>query len=198
MATYILSRPYNLPERQITPQGTYLNRRTLLRSMAGVGAGLLIGGGIPAAALAQSAQCDPTADLYPAGSNPIYDGVQGTRALAAQQDALTYNNFYEYGTNKNIWRAAQSLERRPWTIEVDGLVARPQSFDIDDLIRSVELEERVYRHRCVETWSMVVPWTGFALRHVLDRVEPLSGARYVAFETAELWNPQDRLTAQFP
>ena len=161
------NRSYNLPEREVTPHGAYLSRRSLLRAAAGAGATALIAGGIPRTALAQSVANDPTADLYPAASNPIYDAVQGDRALTDYRDAITYNNFYEYGTNKNIWQAAQSLPRRPWTIEIDGMVAKPQTLDIDELIRSMPLEERIYRHRCVETWSMVVPWSGFALRHLL-------------------------------
>ena len=189
---------YNLPERAVTPQSAYINRRALLRAAAGTGAAAMIAAGIPAAALAQSAEGDPTADLYPASANPVYNSVQGDRALAQRQDALTYNNFYEYGTNKNIWQAAQSLERRPWTVEIDGLVANPQTLGIDEIIRTMPLEERIYRHRCVETWSMVVPWTGFALKHLLDRAEPLGSARYVAFETAELWNKGSILAAQFP
>ncbi len=198
MVALIPSRPYNLPERRVTPRATFLNRRAVLRAAVLGGASSLLAGGIPARALAQSAVDDPTADLYPTAKNSAYDRVQGDRALTQQIDALTYNNFYEFGTHKNIWQNAQRLERRPWTLEVDGLVAKPQTFDIDDLIRAMPLEERIYRHRCVETWSMVVPWNGFALRHLLDRVEPLGQARYVAFETAELWNKGDVLSAQFP
>lgn len=198
MAFFLKNRPFNSPESAVTPQDVYLNRRQILRATAVSGAAALIAGGIPAAALAQSAQGDPTADLYPAASNPLYNSVQGNRALTNRQDALTYNNFYEYGTNKNIWQAAQSLPRRPWTIEVDGLVAKPQIFDIDTLIRAMPLEERIYRHRCVETWSMVAPWSGFSLRHLLNTVEPLGSAKYVAFETAELWNKGSVLSAQFP
>lgn len=191
-------RSYNSPERDVTPQSAYLSRRSLLRSAAGAGAAALIAGGIPKAALSQAAVGDPTADLYPAASNPIYNAVQGDRALTEYRDTITYNNFYEYGTNKNIWQAAQSLPRRPWTVEIDGMVAKPQTLDIDELIRSMPLEERIYRHRCVETWSMVVPWSGFALRHLLERAEPLGSARYVAFETAEMWNKNSILSAQFP
>ena len=192
------TRSYNLPEREVTPQAAYLNRRALLRVAAGAGAAAMIAGGIPKAALTQAAEGDPTADLYPAARNPTYDAMQGDRSLTAYRDAITYNNFYEYGTNKNIWQAAQSLERRPWTLVIDGLVAKPQTLDIDALIRSLPLEERIYRHRCVETWSMVVPWSGFALRHLLDRAEPLGSARYVAFETAELWDKNSILSKQFP
>ena len=198
MVHILKPRLFNSPTRDITPQSIYMNRRSILRAAAGAGAATLIAGGIPAGALAQSATNDPTADLYPAASNLLYDAVQGDRALTDRRDAITYNTFSEYGTNKNIWQAAQDLPRRPWTVEIDGMVAKPQTLDIDEIIRSMPLEERIYRHRCVETWSMVVPWSGFALRHLLERAEPLGSAKYVAFETAELWNKGSILAAQFP
>ena len=149
MVHFFQSRAYNSRESAVTPQGVYLNRRQILRATAASGAAALIAGGTPAAALAQSAGGDPTADLYPAAMNSAYNGVQGSRALTRKNDALTYNNFYEYGTNKNIWQAAQALPRRPWTLEIDGLATKPQTLDIDDLIRTMPLEERIYRHRCV-------------------------------------------------
>ena len=189
---------FSLPERSVTPQATYLNRRQILRAAAGAGAAALIAGGIPAAALAQSASDDPTADLYPVPNNAKYNAATTGRTITAKRDAITHNNFYEYGTTKNVWEAAQALPRRPWTVEIDGLVAKPQTLDVDSIIRSMPLEERVYRHRCVETWSMVAPWSGFALRHLLAKVEPLSGAKYVAFETAVLGNTNSVLYAQFP
>lgn len=100
-------------------------------------------------------------------------------------DAVThYNNFYEFGTDKEEpARNAGTLRTRPWTIRVDGLAARPRTFDIDALTRAFPLEERVYRHRCVETWSMVVPWVGFPLASLIKQVEPLASARFVMFET---------------
>lgn len=189
---------FDAPTRDLTPRATYLNRRQILRAAAGAGAAMLIADAIPAAALAQSAANDPTADLYPVPGNTRYDAIAAARSLTKQQDAITYNNFYEYGTTKNIWQAAQALPRRPWTVEIGGLVAKPQTLDVDSLIGSMPLEERIYRHRCVETWSMVVPWSGFALRHLLAKAEPLGSARYVAFETAELWNKGSVLSAQFP
>ncbi len=81
--------------------------------------------------------------------------------MTAEKLATTYNNFYEFGTDKSIWRDAQKLEVRPWTIKVGGMVEKPFEIGIDDLLAKVQLEERVYRHRCVETWSMIVPWSGF-------------------------------------
>ena len=198
MAYFKFPHAFTLSESRVTPQDVFLKRRHIL---AGAGAGL-IAAGLPRTASAQrklsDPESDPSADLYPAAPMPVYNSVQGDRALAHRDDALTYNNFYEYGTNKNIWQAAQSLPRRPWTLTVDGLVSRPQTFDVDTILRSFALEERIYRFRCVETWSMVVPWTGFALRHLLNQVEPLGDARYVAFETADLRDKGNFFSAQFP
>jgi sulfoxide reductase catalytic subunit YedY len=100
-------------------------------------------------------------------------------------DTVThYNNFYEFGTGKeDTARLAGTLRTRPWTVRVDGLVAKPRTFDIDTLMRAFPLEERIYRHRCVEAWSMVIPWAGFPLAGLLKQVEPLSSARFVVFET---------------
>ncbi len=112
----------------------------------------------PASALAQDKAADPSAGLYPAKRNDKY-GVP--TPMTAEKLATTYNNFYEFGTDKSIWRDAQKLEVRPWTIKVGGMVEKPFEIGIDDLLAKVQLEERVYRHRCVETWSMIVPWSGF-------------------------------------
>ncbi len=91
--------------------------------------------------------------------------------MTAEKQATTYNNFYEFGTDKSIWRDAQKLEVRPWTIKVGGMVEKPFEIGIDDLLAKVQLEERVYRHRCVETWSMIVPWSGFPVRSLVERLQ---------------------------
>ena len=177
-----------LPERAATPEDVYLNRRSLLAGLAG--AGLAAAGTTPAQALfgfgepenvPLTVADDPTADLYPAALNPAY--ADPGRPLSDEQDAATYNNFYEFGSHKGIWEAAQSLVTRPWTVTFDGLVEEERSVDIDTLIRAMSLEERIYRHRCVEAWSMVVPWTGFPMRALVDYARPLSSARYVRMET---------------
>ena len=103
--------------------------------------------------------------------------------MTEERRATTYNNFYEFGTDKSIWRDAQKLEVRPWTIKVGGMVEKPFEIGIDDLLAKVQLEERVYRHRCVETWSMVVPWSGFPLRSLVELCKPAGGAKYVVMKT---------------
>ena len=107
------------------------------------------------------------------------------RALTEEKYATTYNNYYEFGESKNIWRDAQALKQRPWSIRLEGMLKQPRTLDIDDLLKQVSLEERIYRHRCVETWAMTVPWTGFPLAALVKLAEPLGSAKYVVFETAQ-------------
>jgi sulfoxide reductase catalytic subunit YedY len=135
--------------------------------------GAMLGGAAaimaPGVALAQGA---PRSAVYDAG-----------RAITPEQDSTTYNNFYEFGTDKSISRAAQRLPVAPWTIAIDGMVEKPRTIGIDDLLKQVQLEERVYRHRCVEGWAMTVPWTGFPLSALVRIAAPTASAKYVAFET---------------
>jgi len=120
------------------------------------------------------------AGLYPARPNPAFTL---DRAVTPEPINAHYNNFYEFGMSKTIAEAAEALRTHPWTVKVDGLVEAPQNFAFEDLERAFPLEERLYRHRCVEGWSMAIPWTGFPLRALLDRARPLSTARYVRMET---------------
>ena len=165
---------WELGENQATPEAAYLQRRSLVKAM-GLGAASLA---LPAIASAQDK--DPSAALYPAKRNDKY-GVP--TPMTAEKLATTYNNFYEFGTDKSIWRDAQKLEVRPWTIKVSGMVERPFEIGIDDLLAKVQLEERVYRHRCVEAWSMIVPWSGFPMRSLVELCRPTSGAKFVVMKT---------------
>ncbi|HLM10846.1 MAG TPA: protein-methionine-sulfoxide reductase catalytic subunit MsrP [Reyranella sp.] len=165
---------WELGENQATPEAAYLQRRSLVKAM-GLGAASLA---LPAIASAQDK--DPSAALYPAKRNDKY-GVP--TPMTAEKLATTYNNFYEFGTDKSIWRDAQKLEVRPWTIKVSGMVEKPFEIGIDDLLAKVQLEERVYRHRCVETWSMIVPWSGFPMRSLVELCKPTSGAKFVVMKT---------------
>ncbi|WP_181704429.1 protein-methionine-sulfoxide reductase catalytic subunit MsrP [Chthonobacter albigriseus] len=173
----IRSRPsWALPERLTTPEDVYMNRRQILAGM-GLGAGLLVSGGTVQA----RAEGDPTADLYPAKRNEAF---KLDRALTPEDVNAQYNNFYEFGGHKEIYKAAESmLKTRPWTVTFDGMVEEEKTVDFDTLIRAMAIEERLYRHRCVEAWSMTVPWTGFPLKALLDYARPLSSATYVRFET---------------
>jgi sulfoxide reductase catalytic subunit YedY len=160
----------------VTPEGVYFSRRKLL----GAGASLAAASFFPELASAQSAANDPTLALYPAKRNEKYkfDGK-----LTEERVAANYNNFYEYGTSKYIASAAQQLQIRPWQIKFDGMVEKEQTVDIDTLIKAVQLEERIYRLRCVEAWSAVIPWTGFPMSELVKFAKPLSGAKYIRMET---------------
>lgn len=165
---------WEIPEREATPEELVLNRRALMKGAGLIGAGAMLPGG----ALAQGA--DPSAGLYPAPRNERYrlDRPPHTEDVTGK-----YNNFYEFGSTKFIWDAAQKLQTRPWTIKFDGLVEKPREVDIDTLLKAVKLEERLYRLRCVEAWSMTIPWTGFPMKQLLDFAKPLSSAKYVRMET---------------
>ncbi|MDP1963229.1 MAG: molybdopterin-dependent oxidoreductase, partial [Reyranella sp.] len=171
------TRGWELPERLATPENSYLQRRDLVRAM-GLGAAALA---LPSAVVAQDKTApDPSAGLYPAKRNDKY-GVP--TPMTAERQATTYNNFYEFGTDKSIWRDAQKLDVRPWTIKVGGMVEKPFEIGIDDLLAKMQLEERVYRHRCVETWSMIVPWSGFPVRSLVEVCKPLGSAKYIVMKT---------------
>ncbi len=165
---------WQMPEREATPEHVFMNRRHFLSAL-GMGAAALIGG----TALAAKEE-DPTADLYPAKRNERY---KLDRPLTAEEDAAAYNNFYEFGSHKRIAREARALKIRPWTVLFEGMVEKERQVDINTLIRAMPLEERLYRMRCVEAWSMAVPWSGFPLAELVKYAKPLSGAKYLVMET---------------
>jgi sulfoxide reductase catalytic subunit YedY len=167
-------RAWDLPQAEVTPEAVFINRRALLAAGAALSATPLIGG------FAQAQTASPIADLFPAKRNEAY---KLDRDLTPEEVNGQYNNFYEFGSHKGIAGAAQALKVRPWTVTLDGLVEKPMTVDIDTLIRAMPIEERLYRHRCVEAWSMTVPWTGFALKSLVSYAKPLADAKYVRFET---------------
>jgi methionine sulfoxide reductase catalytic subunit len=161
-----------IPSSEITPESAYVNRRQFMRRM---GAGAVAAAGIPiVAGLARRGDDDDYVEPEAQEGDPLTPYASITR----------YNNFYEFGVDKeDPFRNAANFRTRPWTVRIDGHVARPATYDLDDLLRPFTMEERVYRLRCVEAWSMVIPWQGFPLRDLINRVEPTSAAKYVAFET---------------
>ena len=172
-------RGWEIPESEATPESVFLDRRRFLAGM-GLGSGLAAAAMLPGAAQAATPITDPTGDLYPAKRNPAFTL---DREITPERAAATYNNYYEFSTSKTVTPDSDAVRIRPWTIKVDGLVASPGTLAIDDLIRKMPLEERLYRHRCVEAWSMAVPWTGFPMRALLDLVQPKPEARYVVMKT---------------
>jgi methionine sulfoxide reductase catalytic subunit len=174
-------RGWELPDSAATPEHLFWQRRRLIQGLA---AGpILLAGGLGPWRAAAAADADPTADLYPLQRDPRYKLDERIPQLSDERLVTTYNNFYEFGSHKQIWKAAQALPTRPWTVALDGMVEQEQTLDIDDLIRRLPLEERVYRHRCVEAWSMAVPWSGFPLRALVDLARPLGSAKYLRMET---------------
>ncbi len=156
-------RGWEIAESQVTPERLMTGRRAL---MAG-SAGLLIAGSLPASAATDA--------KYPPG-----------RAVTPEADSTTYNNYYEFGDDKSISRAAQRLVVSPWQIEFAGMVDKPRTMDVADLLKQVQVEDRIYRHRCVETWAMTVPWTGFPVSQLLKVAQPTASAKYMVIETAVL------------
>ncbi|MEP3048346.1 MAG: protein-methionine-sulfoxide reductase catalytic subunit MsrP [Roseibium sp.] len=169
-------RSWEIPEREATPEHVFLNRRQILAGMIGTGALVGTGLGVRPA----FAEEDPSAGLYPVKRNAAFEL---DRPLTDEKIASTYNNFYEFGSHKQISSAAQKLNIRPWTVTLDGLIDNPQVVDIDTLLDKMPLEERLYRHRCVEAWSMAVPWSGFQLSELVKLAGPQKGAKYLRFET---------------
>ena len=189
----------SIPSSEITPHGKYelyknLSRRGLLTGAAALGASAL--------------GADRLADLFSPATTALAAGKLDTvkspltttgEQLTSFQDITHYNNFYEFGVDKSEpANNAGALPTRPWTVKVSGLVKSPKTFDIDSLLKLRPLEDRVYRHRCVERWSMVIPWVGYSLSELIKQCEPLSTAKYVQFLSyfdpkVEKWWPQSNI-----
>lgn len=178
----LIKRPEQIRSSEITEKNTYLNRRNFMR-----GAALLattFATGALYRQLNEAPQPTPRGEKLTNVQSPAAEVPKTSEQLTSFQDITSYNNFYEFSTDKGaVARKAKDFVTRPWTVRVEGLVNKPRVYDLDELIKIAPLEERIYRLRCVEGWSMVIPWAGFPLKALLAQVEPLSNARYVAFET---------------
>ena len=164
---------WDIPQSRVTPEHVFLNRRNFIGAAAGAIA-------LAGAGRAMAAE-DPSAGLYPAKLNPAFGDA--LRPVTDASYTTTFNNYYEFGSSKRIASAAEKLPVRPWEIVVDGEVEKPFTIGIDDLLKQVTLEERIYRHRCVEAWSMVVPWTGFTVKRLVEIAKPTADAKFLRFET---------------
>ena len=166
---------------EITPQTQYLQRRDFLQTLAMGAAGATLAGWAGRDAWAATER----GGLPPLKGQPSkLAGAMTVEAATAYKDATGYNNFYEFGLDKDDpARHAGTLKTRPWTVRIEGLVQKPQTLDIDSLLKLAPMEERIYRLRCVEGWSMVIPWVGYSLAALIRKVEPLGSARYVQFVT---------------
>jgi sulfoxide reductase catalytic subunit YedY len=163
----LIQRPPDIRGSEITPKHLYVNRRRFLAGLPLAGAALLARNAVAGAHL-----------------NAIKSPLSTSEKLTPFKDVTHYNNYYEFGTAKEQpAELAKTLQTSPWTVTVEGAVAKPKVFDIDEIMKLAPLEERICRHRCVEAWSIVVPWIGFPLNALIRRVEPTSKAKFVAFQT---------------
>ncbi len=170
-------RGWEIPEREATPEDLFFNRRAFMQAIAASGATIAL------PALAQPAMAqekDPTADLYPVKRNEAY---KIDRPITEEIHASRYNNFFEFGSDKDVYKFVENFRTRPWMVRIDGMVDKPLDLDIDGLIRKMPLEERVYRLRCVEAWGMTVPWTGFPMSKIVELASPKADAKHIRIET---------------
>lgn len=204
---YIIRKFWDIPQRWHTPETVYhnraLHRRNFLKEMgfgiaAAATAGVLTGCNsgtdeeilnagkydpVPTAGESDAMAVGATssrAGLYPAARNEKFEYG---RAETREAEAARYTNFYEFTMTKSSWQYISAFKPSPWQVQIDGLCSKPLTLDMDDIVRRMQLEERHYRHRCVETWAMCVPWTGFRLRDLLELSEPQPAARFVLFQT---------------
>ena len=178
----LIKKPEDIKSSEITDKNLYLNRRLFIRGavLAGstVATGLVYRRFTSHGEEGQVGEKIADVQAAPPSVQPLDE------KKTPYQDITHYNNFYEFSTDKRaVADKAKKFATRPWTVAVEGLVSKPRVFDIDDLLKISPPEERIYRHRCVEAWSMVIPWVGFPLGRLLDQAQPLSQAKYVAFET---------------
>jgi methionine sulfoxide reductase catalytic subunit len=183
----LIKKPSDIQSSEITDRSVYLNRRLFMRGaiLAGSAAatGFLYRKLNPSAPVVESRPKIEGVVTAPT-DDAIRNAFKTNEPLTSLEDITNYNNFYEFSTVKEeVASAARGFVTRPWTVDVGGLVNKPKTFDLDDLLKLAPQEERIYRLRCVEGWSMVIPWVGFPLNALLNQVEPLSAAKYVAFQT---------------
>jgi len=187
----LIKKPEDIKSSEITDKSTYLNRRLFLRAGVMVGTATLTSAlyrklNPPPAEIPKGEKLDTVTVV--SDESRLKNGFAVNEKLTPLEDITNYNNFYEFSTSKgSVATEAKGFVTRPWSVAVDGLVNKPRTFDLEELLR-FPLEERVYRLRCVERWSMVIPWIGFPLSLLLSKVEPTAQAKYVAFQT--LLDPQ--------
>jgi methionine sulfoxide reductase catalytic subunit len=173
MPNIIVRPPWFIAEKFATPEKAFLNRRAFVKTL-GLGSGAIL-----ASRFANAAESPKG---YPFPRNPQFDPKW---RITEERVSASYNNFYEFSLQKDrVKDLVGNFKTSPWKIEISGLVEKPQTLDLDEVLKPVALEERVYRFRCVEGWAMIVPWTGFPLNKLIERVQPKSQAKFVRFETA--------------
>lgn len=183
MANIRIPKGWEIPGNRVTPESDYINRRKFIKDL-GIGVGTLSLFGT--SACAQDDRVAKQLEPFKAQKLDFKKNAEFTvkREQTEEIVAATYNNYYEFTSSKNtVWRRVERFNTRPWEIEISGLVEKPMTLDVDELIKMMPLEERIYRFRCVETWAMVVPWVGFPMKALLEKVQPKDDAKYVQMTT---------------
>lgn len=174
----LIRRPDDISSSEITPESVYLDRRRFVGTAGAIALGALVAPSLTPN-VAQAASASGLSSL----------ALGQADKLTSEEDATSYNNYYEFGTDKDEPKdQAKGFRAKPWTIEVAGLVKTPKTFAFDDLFRGLPVQDRTYRHRCVEGWSMVIPWQGVQLKDIIARCEPTAGAKFVEMTT--LYDPR--------
>ena len=184
MAYIKIPKGWEIPENQVTSESDYINRRKFIKDLGLASAGTLLFSTSNACAQGSGLerQLEPFRAQTLAAENNANFTVE--RQMTDEVVAATYNNYYEFTTSKStVWKKVEKFKTRPWEIEISGLVEKPMTLDVDELIKQMPLEERIYRFRCVEAWAMVVPWIGFPMKALLEKVQPKAEAKYVRMLT---------------
>lgn len=175
----LIKKPSDIPSSEITSKSSYMNRRRFIAGAAATGAALAAG-----FYLRNSGSTAETVEANAKLPGIVKSPFSTTEKPNSFKDITTYNNYYEFSTEKDEPNGlSANFRTRPWTVSIEGLVAKPKKLDIDTIMKLAPLEERIYRHRCVEAWSMVIPWVGIPLNALIKQAEPLGKAKFVAFET---------------
>lgn len=179
-----IPKGWEIPENQVTPESDYINRRKFIKDLGLASAGTLLFS--TSNACAQGSGLEKQLEPFRAQTLAAENNANFTveRQMTDEVVAATYNNYYEFTTSKStVWKKVEKFKTRPWEIEISGLVEKPMTVDVDELIKQMPLEERIYRFRCVEAWAMVVPWIGFPMKALLEKVQPKAEAQYVRMLT---------------
>ena len=184
MAYIKIPKGWEIPENQVTSETDYINRRKFIKNLGLGSAGALLFS--TSNACAQGSALEKQLEPFRAHTLNAEKNANFTveREMTDEIVAATYNNYYEFTTSKStVWKRVEKFKTRPWEIEISGLVEKPMTLDVDDLIKKMPIEERIYRFRCVEAWAMVVPWVGFPMKALLEKVQPKADAKYVRMLT---------------
>ena len=202
MANIKIPKGWEISENQVTSESDYINRRKFIKNLGLGSAGALLFS--TSNACAQGSALEK--QLEPFRSQTLNakknENFTVERQITDETVAATYNNYYEFTTSKStVWKRVEKFKTRPWEIEISGLVEKPMTLDVDDLIKQMPIEERIYRFRCVEAWAMVVPWIGFPMKALLEKVQPKAEAKYVrmlTFLDPEMAPPQNDCRLPWP